>query len=171
MFQRFLNWIKSLFHVEQPVDTVDNTPQSNPDAPWMKLVIQDLGQPCVTGGHATDFNKKMFSYVDDDDLSDGIMKSGCAAGMSMVLEQSGYKSTRSSNAKNQLRLGTSIDIPRYGAPTIFQHADGSWHVSFYVSTYSDKKTGYFCGFNQSHTVKYSDYPLSEVMGYRWPVKR
>ena len=67
--------------------------------------------------------------------------------------------------------GVPISKPMYGAIVILWRGkkdDGrSGHVGFCVAA-NDKKV-FLLGGNQSDAVKVSEYPTSQLLGYRWPM--
>jgi uncharacterized protein (TIGR02594 family) len=87
----------------------------------------------------------------------------CAAFVCWCLEQAGIRSTRSAAAASYEDYGEDLgDTPEIGCIVVLPH-----HVTFYDG-YIDDDTIRCLGGNQSDQVKHSNYPVANVISYRWP---
>lgn len=91
----------------------------------------------------------------------------CSALANTVIQNCGlgYKGTQSAQAISWLKWGKSID-GRYGAITVFDHGNGTGHVTFFL--YAEGDTIYCRGGNQGDQIKISAYNLQDVADFRWP---
>lgn len=73
-------------------------------------------------------------------------------------------------ARNWLKVGKKVTNPKKGDLVIFSRGGSSWqgHVGFYVDTYKVKNKSYIAvlGGNQGDSIKYSLYPIDNLLGYR-----
>jgi uncharacterized protein (TIGR02594 family) len=94
----------------------------------------------------------------------------CAAFVGGVLEECGIKSTRSAAARSYLKWGRGIPAPVEGCIVIFWRGSPSgWsgHVGFVVG--QDQAGNLMVlGGNQGDEVNIRPFPISRVLGYRWP---
>lgn len=135
-------------------------------SPWLDIAKKYLGQHEILGSKDNQFILDCFKHTgykaDHDEVP------WCAAFVCRVLEESGYKSTKSAAAMSYESYGS----PHGGEPgaiLVFQWAGGGHHVTFLDHIVDDK---YVCclGGNQSDMVKLSVFPRSSVIATRWPVK-
>ena len=94
----------------------------------------------------------------------------CAAFVGSVLEESGFKSTRSGLARSYLKWGIALPKPAVGAVAILWRGkpnSSSGHVGFVVGfdTYGNVLV---LGGNQGNAVTVAPYSRMRVLGYRWP---
>lgn len=174
-----VRWVKRLFSRKKKVSVpVKSEPVNEPPkeekpeklAPvWMETAVKELGQREVVGEKD---NPRIIEYLQtifDGQLHDEIP--WCAAFANWVLKQSGFKGTGSGLARSFLNYGTVVDSPEYGDLVIFwrESKDGTkGHVGFYVS--DGIFTVQVLGGNQQNQVNLSNYPVSQILGYRRPVK-
>lgn len=96
----------------------------------------------------------------------------CAAFVGGVLEEAGYKSTRSAAARSYQNWGKKLPIPCYGAIVVFWRGSptsATGHVGFVIGR--DKAGNIMVlGGNQGDKVTIAAFPRSRVVGYRWPVE-
>jgi uncharacterized protein (TIGR02594 family) len=93
----------------------------------------------------------------------------CSAFINWCFEMNGKKGTRSAAARSWLNWGAPIEKPVEGCVVILKRgAPPSGHVCLFVKE-RNADTITCLGGNQADQVKYSHYPKSDVLGYRWPV--
>lgn len=136
--------------------------------PWMNWMTVHIGEPEVTGGPATDFDKDIFSHTNYGELEDGIMQPGCAATACSALEETGYKSPHNAAAISFKDYGMACDL-QPGCIVVFQWPSGDHHVSFCQAVIDDEYVACLGG-NQSHQVKVSTYSRGSIVATRWPVQ-
>ncbi|MBP8813412.1 MAG: TIGR02594 family protein [Laribacter sp.] len=90
----------------------------------------------------------------------------CAAFVGAMLERAGIKSSRFESARSYLDWGVPLAAPAVGCVVVFARSGGG-HVGFVVG---QDNTGNLLvlGGNQADAVSVAAFPLSRVLGYRWP---
>ena len=132
---------------------------------WLVEAEKYLGIKEIAGSknNATvvDFWKKIhLNSISNDEVP------WCAAFVGAVLENVGYKSTRSGLAKSYLNFGEKLNGPALGSIVVFTRKGGG-HVGFVVG--KDKDGNIFVlGGNQSDAVNIKKFTTQNVVGYRWP---
>ena len=141
------------------------------DHPWFDLAQTEKGIREVPG---TADNPKVLRYYKDAGhpaiTNDEV--SWCAAFVGAMLHRTGYKHTGSLLARSYLNYGLTLKYPRKGCIVVFRRGNSSWqgHVTFF-SHWVRKDVLACLGGNQSDGVNVSYYHISNVLGYRWPVKQ
>jgi len=101
----------------------------------------------------------------------------CAAFVCWVLEQSGWRSTKSARARDYEQWGLATQ-PRYGCVVVFWRGSllsGNGHVGFYVDadagvSITDQPGRIIVlGGNQGDAVSVEAFNPDRVLAYRWPV--
>lgn len=147
--------------------------QSNEPA-WLKVARRFTGIAEIKGPH---HNPTILSLLDiADGQADGRGLQGiaddetpwCASFVSAVLELAGIQSARSAWARSYLNWGHPLNGPAVGAIAVLERGPKSGHVAFVVGRNVDEHL-LLLGGNQSDMVKVSAFPVSRVIGYRWPV--
>ena len=92
----------------------------------------------------------------------------CAAFVGAMLHRSGIKPSGSLMARSYLRWGVPLASPRQGCIVVLRRGGDPalGHVGFYVQRRGSKIA--ILGGNQRDSVSIADYPVSQVLGYRWP---
>ena len=102
----------------------------------------------------------------------------CAAFVCWSLHEAGYLSTRSAAARSFLAWGFEIDTPAHGAVVVLSRGsnappasvrDAPGHVGFLVGRPRQDEV-LVLGGNQDDAVNVRAYPLSRVIGFRWPFR-
>jgi uncharacterized protein (TIGR02594 family) len=91
----------------------------------------------------------------------------CAAFVGAMLEASRITSTESGWAKSYLKWGVLLTKPALGCIVVFDRAGGGGHVGFVVGLTTDGRINVLGG-NQEDGVNIKPFPLTRVLGYRWP---
>jgi uncharacterized protein (TIGR02594 family) len=95
--------------------------------------------------------------------------SWCSSFINWCLGCVGIRGTGSALARSWLAWGQPLEHPVYGCVVVLTRDDpNSWkgHVGFYLR--HDAESICLLGGNQLEAVRELDYPLSAVLGYRWP---
>lgn len=95
----------------------------------------------------------------------------CAAYVGGVLEECGYRSTRSAAARSYLKWGSALDAPATGCVVVFSRPGNSWsgHVGFVLGKDPVGRL-LVLGGNQGNAVSIAPFQMSRVLGYRWPLE-
>lgn len=96
----------------------------------------------------------------------------CADFMNWVMIKEGFPGTRSRLAKSFLKFGTPLPFPVLGAVMVLNRAGGVakdpfGHVTLYGGAI-DRETFVGVGGNQGNRVSSAPWPMSRVVGMRWP---
>lgn len=137
---------------------------------WLEHAEKDLGQREIKGSRHNQrilmmFRKVGHGWVKNDETP------YCAAGVGAWLEEVGIKSTRKLNARSYLNWGQEIGYPRLGAVVIFWR-DSKTSPNGHVGLIAGKTQSgdlVVLGANQKDMICYASFPLSRVLGYRYPV--
>jgi uncharacterized protein (TIGR02594 family) len=139
-----------------------------PEPSWMKRARSHVGEAEIKGPR---HNSKIVGWWDDIKASFRDDETPwCAGFVGAMLEQSGYKSTRSAAARSYMNWGRALSKPRQGCVVVFWRGSKSgWsgHVGFLAGIGSDGSL-YVLGGNQSDQVSVAKFSQSRLLGYRWP---
>jgi len=133
---------------------------------WLDIAKGELGTREVKGGE----NPRIIEYhatttlkAKEDEIP------WCSAFVNWCMKQAGFKGTWSAAARSWLTWGTGIQKPVPGCVVILRRGDPpTGHVCFFVREAGNGLIECLGG-NQSDQVKYSNYPSTDVLGYRWPI--
>jgi uncharacterized protein (TIGR02594 family) len=93
----------------------------------------------------------------------------CSAFMNWIMRECHMERSGSAAARSWLGVGTRLPGFRKYSIVVFRRGNSSWqgHVALAME---DLGGGYIrcLGGNQSDAVKYSNYAVGSVLGYRWP---
>ena len=133
---------------------------------WMLIAKKELGIHETPGPAATariiEYDKATTLKATSDEVP------WCAAFVCWCLEQVGIKSTHSATALSYMDWGKDIgDTPEEGCIVIFEWDNESHHVTFYAEAVDDDYIKCLGG-NQADSVKYSNFPVANVLSYRMP---
>lgn len=138
--------------------------------PWLKVAFDELdsGIEEIPG---EEHHPQILAYHLETSLratSDEVP--WCSAFVCYCMEMAGVPSTRSAAARSWLEWGTPLEEPREGCVVVFWRgkkiSEGKGHVGFWVGEEDDKVS--VLGGNQGNAVSIKQYPMSKVLGYRWP---
>lgn len=91
----------------------------------------------------------------------------CSAAVCGILEECGIRSARTPAARGNLPWGIKLSAPALGCIVVFERGPKNGHVAFVAGR--DQRGNLMClGGNQGNMVKISPFPVSRVLGYRWP---
>lgn len=92
----------------------------------------------------------------------------CSAFVCAMMETAGIESTKKANARSWLQWGEELGAPQSGCVVVLSRPpspqDG--HVGFWMG----ERNGYayVLAGNQGDAVSIARFPVSRVVGYRWP---
>lgn len=157
------SWIKNLFRKKPDLKLIKVSDES-PYPKWYLIASKELGQKEIYSGD----NPRILEYHSATVLSakrDEIP--WCSSFVSWCLEEAGVRSTKSAWARDYLKWGAKLDIPRIGCIVVLKRGENSGHVGFYVA--EDHEMVVLLGGNQNNAVSIARYPKKNVLGYRWPI--
>lgn len=143
-------------------------------APWMDIARAELGVRELPG----DANEaQVLAYLATCHRSAGgnlgdwaagrDQTPWCSAFVNWCLLRAGIEGTRNAAARSWLVWGEECHPPRPGAIAVLTR-DGGGHVAFVDSVDEVAGTVALHGGNQGNAVSVKPYPLSRVIGFRWP---
>ena len=161
----------TLYPTTEPETVViRSNPEGNPQSghpPWMSVALAELGirrfPPGSINPRIVEYNNHTNLVGYDDKIS------WCSSFVNWCMTHAGIRGTGSALARSWLEWGRPLTRPVYGCIAILTRDDpASWkgHVGFYLR-HDDEHVHLFGG-NQLDEVRELAYPLSEVIGYRWP---
>lgn len=131
---------------------------------WLHIALDELGTSEVVGGE----NPRILDYHSATSLralEDEVP--WCSSFANWCLREAGIKGTNSAAARLFLKWGEECEA-RPGALAVFARGSSAWqgHVAFLLQ---ETPTGaWVIGGNQGNKVSVAIYPLSKLLGYRWP---
>ena len=139
-----------------------------PEKPkWIEIAEKELGQKEIKGDkdnpRIIEYHSSTTGKAQHDEVA------WCSAFVNWVMQKAGYDGTKSAMAISWKNWGEKIQKPIYGCITIIDYSykgekfKNSGHVAFAVG--KDSKHITLLGGNQSDSVKYSHYKLSDVEKY------
>lgn len=136
---------------------------------WLTIAKAEIGQSEIIGSND---NPRIIEYLKScvfppwTEFHDEI--SWCSAFINWDMKRAGYLGTDSPAARSWLHYGKILDAPRLGCITILSRGM-VWqgHVGLWLK--SSKTSVTLLSGNTSNKVCIQDFPISHVLGYRWPV--
>lgn len=143
-------------------------PKPEPDHPhWIAIALAELGirrfPPGSVNPRIVEYNGQTNLVGYDDKIS------WCSSFVNWCMARAGLRGTGSALARSWLEWGRPLERPVYGCIAVLTRDDpASWkgHVGFYLR-HDDTHVHLFGG-NQLDEVRELAYPLTDVIGYRWP---
>ena len=133
---------------------------------WVQIALGELGTREVPGPAANPRIREYLLAVDlpaaDDETP------WCAAFVSFVLQQAGLRGIRSGAARSFMDWGKPT-LAQLGAVTVlWRESPTTWqgHVGFLLDL--DDHNVFLLGGNQRDRVSVATYPVTRVLGHRWP---
>ena len=146
--------------ISLPLKADDDAP------PWVKEALGELGTEEVRGKK---HNARIIKYhaattlraLDDETPWNSSF-------VNWVFAQIGIEGTKSAAARSWLRWGNKLDALRGGCVAVFSRGNQprAGHVGFVIDVTNDKVL--LLGGNQGNRVSVSPYPVSKLLGCRWP---
>ncbi|MFM0166988.1 TIGR02594 family protein [Paraburkholderia sediminicola] len=144
-----------------------NATQDVAEPVWMPVALAERGVRRFPTGET---NPRIAEYNNHTNLIGYDDKvSWCSSFINWCLANAGVRGTGSALARSWLEWGKAIETPVYGCVAVLTRDDpNSWkgHVGFYVR--HDAEFIHLFGGNQLDEVRELAYPLTSVLGYRWP---
>lgn len=152
----FIAYLNSLYDLKQPVE-----------APWLLWANRQIGLREFKG---TLHNPRIIQMFHDIKAKWFTTDETpwCAAFVGSMLEQSGWKSTRSARARSYENWGVRMDKPVIGAVCVLSRGKNPKHGHVGFVTCHTNNTVTLLGGNQGDKVSYVSFPKSRVVGYYWP---
>ena len=137
--------------------------------PWMKTARKKLYEHEVPGRKANAFIVECLKSTDigaPENASDETP--WCSAFANWVMQQHGFKGTRSAWARSWLDWGREPTEEEFrpGVIVILERGENSGHVGF-LEDWDDDQV-YLLGGNQDDAVSRAWFPMRRVLGYRVP---
>lgn len=132
--------------------------------PWLADALAHMGEHEILGKADNQFILDCFKYTNYKASHDEVP--WCAAFVSRMLEESGYKSEHSAWAQSYEKVGQACEL-KPGAILVFKWANGDHHVSICHHIVNDDLVACVGG-NQSNMVKMSIYSRKSLVSIRWP---
>jgi len=132
---------------------------------WYKIAESEIGTKEIAGPK---HNSRVLEYHATTTLkATNDETPWCSAFVNWCVTQAGIKGTNLANARSWLKWGKALDIPTPGCIVVFRRGSNpqAGHVAFFHSFVGG---GYIkvLGGNQADQVKFSNYPIADVLGYR-----
>ncbi len=160
LFLAILNWLRSFYVIKS--DNYLVAPELSPV--WLQTAWKEIGVKETESS-----NPRIEEYHKATHLNNNLINQDtpwCASFICWALEQVNIESPKSAWARSFLTWGEKLDIPRIGSIVVFKRGIDSGHVGFYIGEYPDSIT--VLSGNSNNCVRISDYPKSNVLGFRWP---
>lgn len=149
-----------------PEKTADEPVKGDPK--WLALARAEIGTKEIAGPEHNPavlgyFRDAGFPEINDDETA------WCAGFCNAILERAGYNGSKSLAARSFLTWGKEVTKPYPGCIVVFWRVSPrSWqgHCAFYVG--ETKTHVKVLGGNQANAVNITEYPKSQLLGYRKP---
>lgn len=181
----FKDWVSNLFHgvkepeppAPAPPAETDFPPRESHEPDYVTLARSHLGR-----NEKTDIAwiMNLFRYTSYPLKYVNEKTAWCAAGICMLMEILGYKSTRSAAAKDQGKLGVEMSLQEPYGVCWWEHLTGDLkgrnhtNIALEAPMTREVKTPIAClGYNQNNSVNVAKYgaPHYALRAYRKPVKK
>jgi uncharacterized protein (TIGR02594 family) len=137
--------------------------------PWMKIALHELGQHERAGKRHN--NPRIMSYLRVVGFSSWDETPWCSAFANWCMLRAGLPGSGRATARSWLGWGMGLGVtgPRFGCVTVLRRTGNPTrgHVGFWVGARSGQVL--LLGGNQNDSVCVVGYPLTHVLGYRWPL--
>lgn len=152
---------------EAPIskETLPEKPVATDFTPWMRIAHMEIG---VTEAKNP---KRVIEYHQATTLkAKDVSTPWCSAWLCWVLQQAGYKTTKSAWARDWLKYGEIADLQE-GCIVVMERngPGGDSHVGFYTGKQTATHIELLSG-NSSNSVCLKMYPKKDLLGTRWPIK-
>lgn len=142
----------------------ENEPAGTPS--WYTIAEGEIGVSEVAGPGN---NRRIVEYHQSTALratEDSVP--WCSSFVNFCMKQAGIQGTGSASARSWLNFGRKLDAPRLGCIVVLRRGTNpnNGHVGFFAGE-SDSHLRLLGG-NQSDQVKFSNFPKSMLLAYRWP---
>lgn len=134
---------------------------------WLEIAEGEIGQKEIAGDADNPSIVKYHSFTTlhatDDETP------WCSAFANYCIIAAGLEGTRLANARSWLKWGKPLNKPEIGCIVVLKRGNSptAGHVGFCVGETATHIK--LLGGNQADQVKVSQFPKSDVLGYRWPL--
>lgn len=141
-------------------------PAGGGDVPWLAIAYGEIGTVEYAGekhnARIVEYHQATTLRAHDDETP------WCSAFANWCMRKAGIKGSGQANARSWLTWGRKLEAPVHGCIVVLKRGTSttSGHVGFYIETHGGKIV--VLGGNQSNSVKLSNYPKADVLGYRLP---
>lgn len=148
----------------------DTEPKPSSELPWMDIAKAEIGVKEKNPGsnpRIIEYHSVTTLHATDDNTP------WCSSFVSWCLQKAGYSHTKNAWAQSYGLYGEKLSGPKIGCIVVFRWSSTSGHVGFCVGS----GNGYvdLLGGNQSDVsggiVSVKRFTTSQVIGYRWPIKK
>ncbi|MDB4950006.1 MAG: hypothetical protein JWM27_2655 [Gemmatimonadetes bacterium] len=157
-------WVSAQYAVEASPAPV--APPPGADFPWLVIARGEIGQTEIEGAknnaRIVEYHAATSLKASDDETP------WCSAFVNWCMKQAGIKGSGEANARSWLSWGRAVSEPVRGCVVVLTRGGSttSGHVGFYMGPNGDRIQ--VLGGNQSNSVKLSNYPTADILGYRLP---
>ena len=140
-----------------------------PLPPWLSIAAAETGVRTFAAGASNPRITEYHAHTNIRGYDD--KASWCSSFVNWSLAQAGIQGTGSALARSWLEWGEALSEPLPGCIVVLSREDpGGWkgHVGFFLR--ADAQHVHLLGGNQLEQVREHFYPLSSVLGYRWPAR-
>lgn len=140
-----------------------------PLPPWLSIATAETGVRTFAPGASNPRITEYHAHTNIQGYDD--KASWCSSFVNWALAQAGIQGTGSALARSWLEWGEPLSEPVPGCIVVLSREDpGGWkgHVGFFLR--ADAQLVHLLGGNQLEQVREHFYPLSSVLGYRWPAR-
>jgi len=136
-------------------------------ANWVTIAKNEIGVRVFAEGKS---NSRITEYHEHTNIAGYDDKAAwCSSFLNWVFFRSGIEGTGSALARSWLEWGEPLSTPKVGCVVILERENPTgWmgHVGLYLTTEGEQI--FLLGGNQLGEVREHFYPVSTVLGYRWP---
>ena len=129
---------------------------------WMLIAQKEIGEHEIVGGEnprIIEYHNSCTLHAKEDEIA------WCSAFVNWVMQQVGFKGTRSAWAQSWAEWGKEVE-PVVGAIVVFRWDNGSGHVGF-ITAWDDNDVEVLGG-NQADSVCKTRFSWSHVISIRMP---
>jgi len=133
---------------------------------WLEIAEKELGEHEIPGDKS---NPRIIEYHKATTLkSSSDEVPWCSSFVCWVMQEAGFKTTRSASARSWQWWGKEIKKPEFGCIVVFKRGSSpsQGHVGFFVGQGSDHIK--ILGGNQGDQVSIANFNKDKVVAYRWP---
>ena len=140
---------------------------ANDEPNWLAIARAEVGVAEAPGAKST---RRVLEYLSATNVPAALRESDstpwCAAFVTWCLREAGIDSTKSAAARSYLKWGSTLREPRVGCVAVYSRGLAQGHVGFWLRR--ELGRDYVIGGNQADKVCERSYPVSRLLGYRWP---
>jgi uncharacterized protein (TIGR02594 family) len=135
---------------------------------WLVVAVGEIGVTEVSGAGS---NQRILDYHHETSLgaSDDAV-SWCSSFVNWCMQRAGIAGSHSAAARSWLKWGKSLTAPVLGAVVVLSRGSNpaQGHVGLYLNHTGDRTSVYLLNGNVGDRVCVSAFPVTRILGYRWP---